>query len=122
MDTDLAEKTVSSSTLLSGGDEVCECVCVCALVVCAYSMYVYSFHTRMHAYKSVAQGSCTLAVLVPTHVSEAEWLQSPSLRAYMHIYMTDSGTDRCTAVSSTVQVSVVCHMCIVCTHVAAVFV
>ena len=28
MDTDLAEKTVSSSTVLSGGDEVCECVCV----------------------------------------------------------------------------------------------
>ena len=29
MDTDLAEKTVSSSTVLSGGDEVCECLCVC---------------------------------------------------------------------------------------------
>ena len=82
MDTDLAEKTVSSSTVLSGGDEVCECVCV--LVACAYSMYVYSFHTRMHAYKSVAQGSCTLAVLVPTHVSKAELLQSPSLHAYLH--------------------------------------
>ena len=45
-----------------------------------------------------------------------------SLPVYMRIYMTDSGTDRCTAVSSTVQVSVVCHMCIVCTHIAAVFV
>ena len=69
MDTDLGEKTVTSSTVLSGGDEVCVCmracirVCVCVHVcvhtvcVCALPVrvYVYSFHTRMHAHKSVAK-------------------------------------------------------------------
>lgn len=77
MDTDLAEKTVSSSTVLSGGDEVR--ACVRALAVRAY---VHSFHTRVHAYKSVAQDFCTPAVWVPTMRQNGF-----SLPVYMRTYV-----------------------------------
>ena len=101
MDTDLGEKTVTSSTVLSGGDEVCVCACVCAYAcvcvcmcacilcacvhcqcVCMFILFILGcMRTRAWPKLLYSFGVGTYACM---HVLEAEWLRSPSLLAYLH--------------------------------------
>lgn len=98
----------------------CVSVCVCIGSVCI--QYVRIFISYSDTCVQERGPGLLYSCSVGTYTCIRGRMASVPQCMYMHICMTDSSTDRRTAVSSTVQVSVVCHTCIVCTNVAAVFV